>query len=164
LILLRKFKITPFSTFLDSLDKNSFINALTDSFEILVTLAKIYRQLFKKYKKNENFKNNATFIIIDFNGEYIDDAIVSEERKNSYDLTTSIKNSLILLRKFKITPFSTFLDSLDKNSFINALTDSFEILVFLIVLLKNGCWGPALSWAAEYILHSKSHRKDLCKF
>jgi hypothetical protein len=47
---------------------------------------------------------------------------------------------LILLRKFKITPFSTFLDSLDKNSFINALTDSFEILVFLIVLLKNGCW------------------------
>ena len=52
------------------------------------TLAKIYRQLFKKYKKNENFKNNAEFIIIDFNGEYIDNAIVSEERKNSYDLTT----------------------------------------------------------------------------
>jgi hypothetical protein len=51
--------------------------------------------LFKKYKKNENFKNNATFIIIDFNGEYIDDAIVSEERKNSYDLTTKeIKQSL----------------------------------------------------------------------
>jgi hypothetical protein len=42
----------------------------------------------KKYKKNENFKNNAEFIIIDFNGEYIDNAIVSEERKNSYDLTT----------------------------------------------------------------------------
>jgi hypothetical protein len=41
--------------------------------------------LFKKYKNNKNFKNNATFIIIDFNGEYIDDAIVSEERKNSYD-------------------------------------------------------------------------------
>jgi hypothetical protein len=53
---------------------------------------------------------------------------------------SSIKNSLILLRKFKITPFSTFLDSLDKNSFINTLTDSSEILVFLIVLLKNGCW------------------------
>jgi hypothetical protein len=29
---------------------------------------------------------------------------------------------------------------LDKNSFINTLTDSSEILVFLIVLLKNGCW------------------------
>jgi DNA helicase HerA-like ATPase len=79
------------------------------------TLAKIYRQLFKKYENNENFKNKAKFIIIDFNG-------------------------LILLRKLKITPFSTFLDSLDKNSFINALTDSSEILVFLIVLLKNGCW------------------------
>jgi hypothetical protein len=33
--------------------------------------------LFKKYKKNENFKNNATFIIIDFNGEYIDNAIIA---------------------------------------------------------------------------------------
>jgi hypothetical protein len=51
-------------------------------------LAKIYRQLFKKYKKNENFKNNAEFIIIDFNGEYIDDAIIDEKGKNSYDLTT----------------------------------------------------------------------------
>jgi DNA helicase HerA-like ATPase len=101
--LLRKLKITPFSTFLDSLDKNSFINALTDSSEILVchigifgntgsgksyTLAKIYRQLFEEYKNNENFKNKAKFIIIDFNGEYIDDAIIDEKGKNSYDLTT----------------------------------------------------------------------------
>ncbi len=52
------------------------------------TLAKIYRQLFKEYKNNENFINNAKFIIIDFNGEYIEDAIVSKESKNSYDLTT----------------------------------------------------------------------------
>ena len=52
------------------------------------TLAKIYRQLFKEYKNNKNFINNAKFIIIDFNGEYIEDAIVSKESKNSYDLTT----------------------------------------------------------------------------
>ena len=52
------------------------------------TLAKIYRQLFKKYKNNINFKNNARFIIIDFNGEYIEDAIISKASKNSYDLTT----------------------------------------------------------------------------
>jgi hypothetical protein len=44
--------------------------------------------LFKKYKKNENFKNNAEFIIIDFNGEYIDNAIIDKNDKNSYDLTT----------------------------------------------------------------------------
>lgn len=52
------------------------------------TLAKIYRQLFKEYKNNENFINKAKFIIIDFNGEYIEDAIVGKESKNSYDLTT----------------------------------------------------------------------------
>jgi hypothetical protein len=38
-----------------------------------------------------------------------------------YYSVSFFKNSLILLRKLKITPFSTFLDSLDKNSFINAL-------------------------------------------
>ncbi|VVH57872.1 Bipolar DNA helicase [uncultured Gammaproteobacteria bacterium] len=52
------------------------------------TLAKIYRQLFEEYKNNENFKNKAKFIIIDFNGEYIDDAIIDEKGKNSYNLTT----------------------------------------------------------------------------
>lgn len=52
------------------------------------TLAKIYRQLFKKYKGNNNFTDNAKFIIIDFNGEYIDNAIIDKESKNSYDLTT----------------------------------------------------------------------------
>jgi hypothetical protein len=44
-------------------------------------LAKIYRQLFKKYENNENFKNKAKFIIIDFNGEYINDAIIDKTGK-----------------------------------------------------------------------------------
>jgi DNA helicase HerA-like ATPase len=90
LILLRKFKITPFSTedkpikigqleFDDGVDISLGINKLFASHIGIFgntgsgksyTLAKIYRQLFKKYKKNENFKNNATFIIIDFNGVF----------------------------------------------------------------------------------------------
>jgi hypothetical protein len=80
-ILLRKLKITPFSTFLDSLDKNSFINALTDSSEILVFLIVLLKNGCWVF-------SNAEFIIIDFNGEYIDDAIIDKNGKNSYDLTT----------------------------------------------------------------------------
>ncbi len=55
------------------------------------TLAKIYRQLFKKFSENKNFKEKSKFIIIDFNGEYIDDAIMNKQSKNSYDLTTNKK-------------------------------------------------------------------------
>ncbi len=35
------------------------------------SLAKIYHELFNKYKENENFKKNAKFVLIDFNGEYV---------------------------------------------------------------------------------------------
>jgi len=86
------------------------------------TLAKIYRQLFKEYKEKENFKTNSKFIIIDFNGEYIDSAII--ENKNSYDLTTKkkigdIKND----KKFPINKttiedgafWSIFLEATDKT-------------------------------------------------
>ena len=53
------------------------------------TLAKIYRQLFKIFGEKENFKKKASFLLIDFNGEYIDDAIIDKKSKNTYDLTTS---------------------------------------------------------------------------
>ncbi len=55
------------------------------------TLAKIYRQLFKTFRENEHFKEKASFLLIDFNGEYIDDAIIDNTNKNTYDLTTSKK-------------------------------------------------------------------------
>ncbi len=87
------------------------------------TLAKIYRQLFKKYKNNINFKNNARFIIIDFNGEYIEDAIVSKESKNSYDLTTKEIREGDERDKFPITKstienaifWSIFLEATEKT-------------------------------------------------
>lgn len=57
------------------------------------TLAKIYRQLFEKFKNNENFKNNAKFLFYDFNGEYSkDDAII--EGKKIYDLSTNTEAGL----------------------------------------------------------------------
>lgn len=64
------------------------------------TLAKIYREVFKKFKDSENFKKNAKFLLIDFNGEYIgklnkdsigyenQDVIIDGIYKNVYELTT----------------------------------------------------------------------------
>lgn len=57
------------------------------------TLAKIYRQLFEKFKNDENFKNNAKFLFYDFNGEYSkEDAII--EGKKIYDLSTNTEAGL----------------------------------------------------------------------
>jgi len=55
------------------------------------TLAKIYRELFEKYKKKRKFKQNAQFFLIDFNGEYVDEkdnVIVDKRYKNVYKLST----------------------------------------------------------------------------
>ena len=53
------------------------------------TLARIYRELFEKYKDRPGFRDNAQFLLIDFNGEYADDdAIVERRYKNIYKLST----------------------------------------------------------------------------
>jgi len=60
------------------------------------TLAKIYRELFERYKKRRKFKRNAKFFLIDFNGEYVspnkssDHIIVDCKHKNTYRLTTQV--------------------------------------------------------------------------
>ncbi len=51
------------------------------------TLAKIYRELFKKYEGRENFRNNGMFLLFDFNGEYADEKCIIEGKK-IYNLTT----------------------------------------------------------------------------
>ncbi len=57
------------------------------------TLAGLYYKLFKKYSTNTSFKENAKFLLIDFNGEYLtgnenDNIITSFENKKIYNLTT----------------------------------------------------------------------------
>jgi DNA helicase HerA-like ATPase len=55
------------------------------------TLAKVYRELFEKYKDRTGFKENAQFLLIDFNGEYVDaedNVIVEKQYKNVYKLST----------------------------------------------------------------------------
>lgn len=54
------------------------------------TLAKIYRELFEKYKNEDKFKQNSHFLLIDFNGEYIGKNVIIEEKfKNRYELSTT---------------------------------------------------------------------------
>lgn len=54
------------------------------------TLAKLYHELFQKYKGNPNFQKTAQFILIDFNGEYIKgNSVIEKEYKTSYDLKVS---------------------------------------------------------------------------
>lgn len=56
------------------------------------SLASIYHSLFKKYGANSEFKKNARFLLIDFNGEYIGgDTITSN--KNTYNLTSNASSS-----------------------------------------------------------------------
>jgi len=51
------------------------------------TLAKIYTELFETNINNLNFKDNSQFIIIDFNGEYTKEEMISKE-KRIFSLTT----------------------------------------------------------------------------
>lgn len=55
------------------------------------TLASIYHSLFKKYQDNSGFQKNARFLLIDFNGEYLenesgDDVICNNYLKETFDL------------------------------------------------------------------------------
>lgn len=58
------------------------------------SLAKIYHELLAKYAENKNFKKNAKFLLIDFNGEYArdekdDNIIIEEKYKQRFFLSTS---------------------------------------------------------------------------
>jgi len=51
------------------------------------TLAHLYRKLFLEFQENSNFRNNAKFLLFDFNGEYNgNECIIS--KKTVYNLTT----------------------------------------------------------------------------
>jgi hypothetical protein len=60
------------------------------------TVARIYQAIFEKYKDRANFKKNARFLLIDFNGEYVDagasgkssSIIVEHSYKKTYLLDT----------------------------------------------------------------------------
>ena len=59
------------------------------------TLARLYKELFDRYKDNPNFVAKASFFLIDFNGEYVNDednVITEKKYKTIYKLSTRNQN------------------------------------------------------------------------
>lgn len=100
------------------------------------TLTKLYREIFKRFKDSSEFKQNAKFLLIDFNGEYIGehnsekltydnkDVIVESGYKNIYELNTrKIISDIDDVEKFPIhtrtlkdvTFWSIFLEATEKT-------------------------------------------------
>ncbi len=63
------------------------------------TLAKLYHELFKKYASQPGFQSRSQFVLIDFNGEYVNrepdgtedfdsTTVITKEHKHEYKLTT----------------------------------------------------------------------------
>jgi uncharacterized protein len=83
------------------------------------TLAKIYRELFLKFGEKEKFRSNAKFILLDFNGEYINKNVIIEEKfKNRFELSTrkSINKFPIYEETVKSSTFwSVILEATEKT-------------------------------------------------
>ena len=55
------------------------------------TLSKLYRQLFKHYEGNSQFRQHSSFLFFDFNGEYSKEKAIIENKK-TYQLSTREEN------------------------------------------------------------------------
>ena len=61
-------------------------------------MASLYHRLFEEYSGNDEFQENAKFLLIDFNGEY-SKAITADGNKDVYELSTGKSGST---KKFPI--------------------------------------------------------------
>ncbi len=98
------------------------------------TLAKLYHEFFKIYCDNEKFISKSNFVFIDFNGEYIhENAIIENKYKNTFDLSTRKKegNDKLPVPKDSITDsvfWSIFLEATEKTQspfLARALNDTY---------------------------------------
>jgi hypothetical protein len=104
------------------------------------TLAKLYRELFGRYKDEAKFRENSRFFLIDLNGEYIDgdlaagatdDIIIEQGYKNTYRLSTRAPTGVdrfpIPLETLKDSDFwVVFLEATEKTQtpFLRRAVDS----------------------------------------
>lgn len=136
------------------------------------TLARVFSELFSTNANSNNFKNNARFVIIDFNGEYTKDELITTEKK-SYNLTTRktdgdkypIKQSNIE----RLEIISVLLEATDKTQkpFLNRaiknnyLEDDFEnkskenIIKTVRDILQKGDSNLSVAIFSEYFSHLK---------
>lgn len=136
------------------------------------TLARVFSELFSENANNNNFKSNTRFVIIDFNGEYTKEKLITTEKK-SYNLTTRnsdgdkypIKQSNIE----RLEIISVLLEATDKTQkpFLNRaiknnyLEDDFEnkskenIIKTVKDILQKGDPNLSVAIFSEYFSHLK---------
>lgn len=81
------------------------------------TLATIYTELFKEFTDHEEFKKRSVFAIIDFNGEYIGEDMITNN-KTVYELSTGKDGSK---KKYPITR-----ENLNKVEMLSVLLEATE--------------------------------------
>src|SRR3989338_7004504 len=81
------------------------------------TLARIYTELFKEYEGNTGFQKKSDFIIIDFNGEYTGEEMITKE-KVVYELSTGRDGSK---KKYPISK-----ENLNKAEVLSVLLEATE--------------------------------------
>lgn len=81
------------------------------------TLAKIYTELFKEFDGNNEFKTKSDFIIIDFNGEYIGDQMITNN-KVVYELSTGKTGSK---KKYPVSK-----ENINKSEVLSVLLEATE--------------------------------------
>ncbi len=81
------------------------------------TLAKIYTELFDVFSNETNFKTKSDFVVIDFNGEYVGDEMITKE-KTVYKLSTGKKASE---KKYPISK-----DNIHKAEILSVLLEATE--------------------------------------
>lgn len=136
------------------------------------TLAGLYHKLFKVYQNNSGFKANAKFLIIDFNGEYLngaegDNIITDFENKNLYKLTTregSTKKYPITENEINDVDFwSIFLTATEKTQkpFLKrALSNDF----YFSRLNDENDFKYAMSVILESLVTKKVDKGDIMQF
>lgn len=61
------------------------------------TLAAVYHQLFEQYKNSDSFKQDAEFVLIDFNGEYVNTSVPeNDDRSTSVITENDLKHEYVL--------------------------------------------------------------------
>ncbi len=140
------------------------------------TLAKIYEGLFKKFKEQNGFRENAKFYLFDFNGEYInkntneeDNVIVDLEYKNIYDLSTRAERTND--DKFPIN--ESEISDVNFWAIYLSATEKTQTPFLKRALVNNFCFSRfnteerfkfCISYTIEALITKKVDKSDLLQF
>jgi hypothetical protein len=119
------------------------------------TLARIFTELFKECGSEQGFKENSKFVIIDFNGEYAAEQIITQD-KDIYKLSTGKKQG----GKYVVKK-----TSIKKLEILSVLLEATEKTQkpFLSRALKDWHWQDDKDFNQGVILEIENIFKDILK-